>query len=175
MGLKIVHLWTDQRIPDPVSCRCPEPRVGLLETPPRWQATICLQLQCIQNPEPLGQWCATIFFLFRIASGSKSNMKFLSIEASSHMLAFGSTCEKWQILWAQGNLLKGSYHFFCRQLLFASQLQSIVIKGLWRKVAIFRNICCLNHVWNLPPEYDMGINHLDEEIHSIFQDPCGFS
>ncbi len=30
----------DQRIPDPMSCRCPEPRVGLLETPPRWHATI---------------------------------------------------------------------------------------------------------------------------------------
>ena len=27
-------------IPDPVSCRCPEPRVGLLATPPRWHATI---------------------------------------------------------------------------------------------------------------------------------------
>ncbi len=31
---------TDQRVPGPVSCRCPEPRVGLLETLPRWQATI---------------------------------------------------------------------------------------------------------------------------------------
>ncbi len=31
---------TDQRIPDPASCRCPEPRVGLLEIPSRWQATI---------------------------------------------------------------------------------------------------------------------------------------
>ena len=28
----LVHLWTDQRIPGPVSCCCPEPRVGLLET-----------------------------------------------------------------------------------------------------------------------------------------------
>ncbi len=37
----LVDLWTDQRIPDPVSCRCPEPTVGLLETPPRWHATIC--------------------------------------------------------------------------------------------------------------------------------------
>ncbi len=33
-------MWTDQRIPDPVSCRCPEPRMGLLETPPRWHATV---------------------------------------------------------------------------------------------------------------------------------------
>ncbi len=33
----LVHLWTDQRIPGPVSCRCPS---GLLETPPRWHATI---------------------------------------------------------------------------------------------------------------------------------------
>ncbi len=24
--LGLVHLWTDQRIPGPVSCRCPEPR-----------------------------------------------------------------------------------------------------------------------------------------------------
>ena len=31
-----------QRIPDPVSCRCPEPRVGLLETQPRWHATVYL-------------------------------------------------------------------------------------------------------------------------------------
>ena len=37
----LVDLWTDQRIPDPVSCQCPEPRVGLLETPHRWHATIC--------------------------------------------------------------------------------------------------------------------------------------
>ena len=22
---RLVHLWTDQRIPGPVSCRCPEP------------------------------------------------------------------------------------------------------------------------------------------------------
>ena len=29
-----------KRIPDPVSCRCPEPRLGLLETPPRWHVTI---------------------------------------------------------------------------------------------------------------------------------------
>ena len=34
--LCLVHLWTDQRIPGPVSCRCPG---GLLETPPRWHAT----------------------------------------------------------------------------------------------------------------------------------------
>ncbi len=33
----LVHLWTDQRIPGPVSCRCPS---GLLETPSRWHATI---------------------------------------------------------------------------------------------------------------------------------------
>ncbi len=33
----LVHLWTDQRIPGPVSCRCPS---GSLETPPRWHATI---------------------------------------------------------------------------------------------------------------------------------------
>ena len=32
-----VHLWTDQRIPSPVSCRCPG---GSLETPPRWHATM---------------------------------------------------------------------------------------------------------------------------------------
>ncbi len=38
--LNFYHLWTDLRIPDPVSCRCTEPRVGLLETPPRWHATI---------------------------------------------------------------------------------------------------------------------------------------
>ena len=30
-------LWMDQRIPGPVSCRCPS---GSLETPPRWHATI---------------------------------------------------------------------------------------------------------------------------------------
>ena len=36
----LVHLWTDQRIPEPMSCRCPEPRVGLLETLPRWHVTI---------------------------------------------------------------------------------------------------------------------------------------
>ncbi len=39
LPLGLVHLWTDQRTPDPVSCRCPEPRVGLLETPPCWHAT----------------------------------------------------------------------------------------------------------------------------------------
>ncbi len=33
----LVHLWTDQRIPGPVSCHC---RGGSLETPPRWHATI---------------------------------------------------------------------------------------------------------------------------------------
>ncbi len=33
----LVHLWTDQRIPGPMSCRCPS---GSLETPPRWHATI---------------------------------------------------------------------------------------------------------------------------------------
>ncbi len=33
----LVHLWTDQRIPGPVSCRCPG---GSLETPPRWHVTI---------------------------------------------------------------------------------------------------------------------------------------
>ncbi len=33
------HLWTDQMIPGPVSCRCPEPRVGLMETLPRWHTT----------------------------------------------------------------------------------------------------------------------------------------
>ena len=33
----LVHLWTDQRIPGPVSCRCPG---GLLETLPRWHVTI---------------------------------------------------------------------------------------------------------------------------------------
>ena len=33
------YLWTDQRIPGPVSCRCPG---GSLETPPRWHATISL-------------------------------------------------------------------------------------------------------------------------------------
>ncbi len=36
-SVRFVHLWTDQRIPGPVSCRCPS---GLLETPPRWHATI---------------------------------------------------------------------------------------------------------------------------------------
>ncbi len=34
----LVHLWTDQRIPGPMSCRCLS---GLLETLPRWHATIC--------------------------------------------------------------------------------------------------------------------------------------
>ena len=34
-----INVWTDQRIPDPVSCRCPEPRLGLLETLPRWHTT----------------------------------------------------------------------------------------------------------------------------------------
>ncbi len=33
---KFLQVITDQRIPDPVSCRW----VGLLETPPRWHATI---------------------------------------------------------------------------------------------------------------------------------------
>ena len=33
----LVHLWMDQRIPGPVSCRC---RGGSLETPPCWHATI---------------------------------------------------------------------------------------------------------------------------------------
>ncbi len=37
----LVHLWTDQRIPGPVSCRCPG---GLWETPPRWHATIVMYL-----------------------------------------------------------------------------------------------------------------------------------
>ena len=37
--LGLVHLWTDQRIPGPVSCRCPG---GSLETLPRWYATIYL-------------------------------------------------------------------------------------------------------------------------------------
>ena len=36
--LVLVHLWTDQRITGPVCCWCPG---GLLETPPRWHATIC--------------------------------------------------------------------------------------------------------------------------------------
>ena len=36
-----VHLWKNQRIPGPVSCRCPG---GSLETPLRWHATIyCLK------------------------------------------------------------------------------------------------------------------------------------
>ncbi len=35
----LVHLWTDQRIPGPVSCRCPG---GSLDTPPRWHVTISL-------------------------------------------------------------------------------------------------------------------------------------
>ena len=33
----LVHLWTDQRIPGPVSCCCPS---GSMETPPRWHVTI---------------------------------------------------------------------------------------------------------------------------------------
>ncbi len=40
--LGLVHLWTDQRIPGPVSCRCPN---GSLETPPRWHATISIFMQ----------------------------------------------------------------------------------------------------------------------------------
>ncbi len=32
-----------KRIPGPMSCHCPEPRVGLLETAPRWHATIFSQ------------------------------------------------------------------------------------------------------------------------------------
>ncbi len=35
----LVHLWTDQRIPGHVSCRCPS---DSLETPPCWHTTICL-------------------------------------------------------------------------------------------------------------------------------------
>ncbi len=38
-----VHPVLVKRIPDPLSCRCPEPRVGLLETPPRWHATTSTQ------------------------------------------------------------------------------------------------------------------------------------
>ncbi len=39
-GQYLVDQWTDQRIPGPVSCRCPG---GSLETPPRWHATIYIQ------------------------------------------------------------------------------------------------------------------------------------
>ncbi len=34
---KFLYLWTDQRIPGPVSCLCTS---GSLETPPRWHATV---------------------------------------------------------------------------------------------------------------------------------------
>ncbi len=44
-------LWTDQRIPGPVSCRCPG---GLLETPPRWHATIYIQNGKICNVPKVG-------------------------------------------------------------------------------------------------------------------------
>ncbi len=37
------------RFLDPVSCRCPEPRVGLLETPPRWHATILVYKKLIYH------------------------------------------------------------------------------------------------------------------------------
>ena len=50
----IIHLWTDQRIPGPVSCRCPN---GLLETPPRWQATIC-----IWNLQAIWQFLSVLWF-----------------------------------------------------------------------------------------------------------------
>ena len=40
----LVHLWTDQRIPGPMSCRCPS---GSLEDPPRWHATIYLLFELV--------------------------------------------------------------------------------------------------------------------------------
>ena len=44
----LVKSGSNVRFVDPVSCRCPEPRVGLLETPPRWHATISFNLACLE-------------------------------------------------------------------------------------------------------------------------------
>ncbi len=43
------------RIPDPVYCPCPEPRVGLLETPPRWHATVYTEI-FLMNAPGKGGW-----------------------------------------------------------------------------------------------------------------------
>ena len=60
------------RIPGPVSCRCPEPRAGLLETPPRWHATIYCRVPVEEGLLGYGRvtnmslghaWWATVWFV----------------------------------------------------------------------------------------------------------------
>ena len=52
--VNVVHLWTDQRIPDPVFCRCPEPRVF------RWR------------PQLAGMW-RYVLYHFRYAEDHDDN------------------------------------------------------------------------------------------------------
>ncbi len=54
------------RIPDPMSCRCPEPRVGLLETPPRWHMTIYMACRLI------GLWPMDLVFMSTFDNQSTS-------------------------------------------------------------------------------------------------------
>ncbi len=57
--LGLVHLWTDQRIPGPVSCCCPS---GLLETPSRWHGTVYRKGFCpFFRPPNVCRTCQPIF------------------------------------------------------------------------------------------------------------------
>ncbi len=65
LSVGLVHLWTDQRIPGPVSCRCLS---GSLETLPRWHATVYWTFQSLSTgrvPRPLR---VTLPLAFTLAS-----------------------------------------------------------------------------------------------------------